>query len=74
MRHPILSDFAGLGVKLVLAVGTQHQVDTQLKAEGAEPQYVGGYRVRPTDPDPFPFPFSNPGPPFSTRMLLSAVL
>ena len=36
---------AGLGVKLVLAVGTQHQVDTQLREEGRDPLYVGGYRV-----------------------------
>ena len=37
---------SGLGVKLVLALGTSHQVDAQLRAEGQEPQYVGGYRVR----------------------------
>lgn len=37
--------FAGLGVKLVLAVGTQHQVDTELKEAGMDPRYVGGYRV-----------------------------
>lgn len=29
----------------MLAVGTQHQVDTQLREEGKDPLYVGGYRV-----------------------------
>ena len=39
---------AGLGVKLVLAVGTQHQVDGKLEEQGIEPIYVGGYRVFPS--------------------------
>lgn len=38
----------GLGVKLVLAMGTQHFVDEQLKAQGSQVQYVGGYRVSST--------------------------
>ena len=29
----------------MLAVGTQHQVDTQLREQGKDPVYVGGYRV-----------------------------
>lgn len=36
---------SGLGVRLVLAVGTQHQVDQQLLDGGNDPIHVGGYRV-----------------------------
>lgn len=32
-------------MKLVLAVGTQHQVDKHLLEAGTKPIYVGGYRV-----------------------------
>ena len=39
---------AGLGVRLVIVLGAQQQIDAQLRQQGKEPRFVGGYRV--TDP------------------------
>ena len=39
---------AGLGVRLVIVLGAQQQIDAQLRQQGREPRFVGGYRV--TDP------------------------
>ena len=39
----------GLGVRLVVALGTKPQVDARLAARGAASRFVGGYRV--TDAD-----------------------
>jgi amino-acid N-acetyltransferase len=35
-------------VRLVIVLGAQQQIDAQLRQQGREPRFVGGYRV--TDP------------------------
>ena len=44
----ILCNGAGLGVRLVIVLGAQQQIDAQLRQQGKEPRFVGGYRI--TDP------------------------
>jgi amino-acid N-acetyltransferase len=36
---------AGLGVRLVIVLGSQQQIDANLREQGREPEFVGGYRV-----------------------------
>ena len=36
---------AGLGVRLVIVLGSQQQIDAHLRDHGREPEFVGGYRV-----------------------------
>ena len=36
---------AGLGVKLVIVLGVQPQIDALLEERGHEPKYMGGYRI-----------------------------
>lgn len=45
-RHSVLS---GLGVRIVVVVGSQQQIDTMIRERGGEPHYETGYRV--TDRD-----------------------
>ena len=40
-----LSLSAGLGVKLVIVLGVQPQIDALLEERGHEPKYMGGYRI-----------------------------
>ncbi|KAK9916644.1 hypothetical protein WJX75_005288 [Coccomyxa subellipsoidea] len=49
--HCFLEDVSllhGLGIRLVIVVGHQQQIDERLRQQGLQPRFVGGYRV--TDP------------------------
>ncbi|BDA40699.1 Amino-acid acetyltransferase [Coccomyxa sp. Obi] len=46
--HCFLEDVSllnGLGIRLVIVVGHQQQIDERLRQQGLEPRFVGGYRV-----------------------------
>ena len=43
IRHTCMH--AGLGVKLVIVLGVQPQIDALLKERGHKPQHMGGYRI-----------------------------
>lgn len=49
LMQGLMSDISllhSLGVRLVLVLGTQPQIDDVLQARGAAPVYVGGYRYQ----------------------------
>lgn len=42
---PVCVTLSGLGVRIVVVVGSQQQIDTMIRERGGEPHYESGYRV-----------------------------